>query len=104
MATTTPQTAYAHINKDPKVCGGNACIDGTRIRVMDIVCLLQEGHVPEQMLNVFSVPLTLGQVHAALAYYYDHRDEIEEAFAEEDEIDADTERRRAEFLKRRIKP
>ena len=104
MATTTPQTAYAHINKDPKVCGGNACIDGTRIRVMDIVCLLQEGHVPEQMLNVFSAPLTLGQVHAALAYYYDHRDEIEVAFAEEDEIDADTERRRAEFLKRRIKP
>ena len=104
MATTTPQTAYAHINKDPKVCGGNACIDGTRIRVMDIVCLLQEGHVPEQMVNVFSARLTLGQVHAALAYYYDHRDEIEEAFAEEDEIDADTERRRAEFLKRRTKP
>ncbi len=106
MATTTPQTAYAHINKDPKVCGGNACIDGTRIRVMDVVCLLQEGYTPEQMLNVFSAPLTLtlGQVHAALAYYYDHQDEIEEAFAEEDEIDADTERRRAEFLKRRTKP
>jgi len=100
MATTSESTTYAHITKEPKVCGGNACIDGTRIRVMDVVCLLKEGHAPEQMLGVFSVSLTLGQVHAALAYYYDHREEIEAAFAVEDEIDAETERRRAEHLKR----
>ncbi len=73
MATTTPSTVYAHITKDPEVCGGKACIDGTRIRVMDIVALEREGYVPEKMLNVFAVQLTLGQVHAALAYYYDHR-------------------------------
>ena len=101
MATTTPSTVYAHITKDPEVCGGNACIDGTRIRVMDVVCLLNAGHAPEQMLAVFSVSLTLGQIHAALAYYYDHQGEIEAAFAEEDEIDAETERRRTEHLKRR---
>ena len=83
------------------MCGGNACIDGTRIRVMDVVCLVKEGRAPEQMLDVFSVSLTLGQVHAALTYYYDHREEIEAAFAAEDEIDAETERRRAEHLKRR---
>lgn len=104
MAMTTRETVYAHITKNPKVCGGNASIDGTRIRVMDIVCLVKEGYAPEQMLDVFSVSLTLGQVHAALAYYYDHQDEIETAFAEEDEIDAETETRRAEYLKRRTKP
>jgi len=105
MATSTSKTTpYAHITKEPTVCGGNACIDGTRIRVMDVVCLLKEGHAPEQMLDVFSVSLTLGQVHAALAHYYDHREEIEAAFAEEDEIDAETERRRAEHLERRTQP
>ena len=102
MATTSESTTYAHITKDPKVCGGNACIDRTRIRVMDVVCLLNEGHAPEQMLDVFSVSLTLGQVHAALAYYYDHREEIEAAFAAKDEIDAEAERRRAEHLKRQV--
>ena len=28
--------------------------------------------------------ITLAQVHAALAYYYDHREEIQAAIAEED--------------------
>ena len=99
MATTT-STVYAHITKDPEVCGGKACIDGTRIRVMDIVALETESYAPEKMLNVFAVPLTLGQVHAALAYYYDHKDEIEASFAEQERGEKESERKRAEFLKR----
>ncbi len=103
MATTTPSTVYAHITKDPEVCGGKACIDGTRIRVMDIVALEREGYVPEKMLNVFAVALTLGQVHAALTYYYDHRDEIETSFIEAHESVVESERKRAEFLERHSK-
>jgi len=103
MATTANKHVYAHITKDPEVCGGKACIDGTRIRVMDIVCLLEEGNTPEQMLNVFAtaVPLTLSQVHAALTYYYDHKDEIEASFAEDEKIVAEHDRKRAEYLSRR---
>ncbi len=99
MATTT-SAVYAHITKDPEVCGGKACIDGTRIRVMDIVALECEGYVPEKMLNVFAVPLTLGQVYAALAYYYDHKSEIEASFAEQEQGEKESERKRVEFLKR----
>ena len=33
----TARAAYPHIEKTPGVCGGKACIDGTRIRVPDIV-------------------------------------------------------------------
>lgn len=102
MATTT-STIYAHITKEPEVCGGKACIDGTRIRVMDIVALEREGYVPEKMLGVFAVPLTLGQVHAALAYYYDHRDEIEASFAEQERGEKESERKRAELLERHAK-
>ncbi|HEX9726621.1 MAG TPA: DUF433 domain-containing protein [Vicinamibacteria bacterium] len=98
MATTT--TVYAHVTKDPEVCGGKACIDGTRIRVMDIVALEREGYPPEKMLDVFAVPLTLGQVHAALAYYYDHKDEIDASFTEAHEGAKESERKRGEFLKR----
>lgn len=102
MVTTAKKHVYAHITKDPEVCGGKACIDGTRIRVMDIVCLHEEGHTPEQMLNVFATaaPLTLSQVHAALTYYYDHKDEIEASFAEDERIVAEHDRKRAEYLSR----
>ncbi len=101
MATTANKHVYAHITKDPEVCGGKACIDGTRISVADIVCLLDEGYSPERMLNVFATPLTLSQVHAALTYYYDHREEIEASFAEDEKIVAEHDRKRAEYLSRR---
>jgi len=78
-----------------------ACIEGTRIRVMDIVCLHREGYAPDKMLNVFASPLTLAQVHAALAYYYDRPDEIEASFAEEDGVEAEIARGRTEFMSRR---
>lgn len=68
--STTVIAVFAPITKDPEVCVGRACIDDTRTRigVMDIVALEREGHVPQKMLNVFAVPLTLGQIHAALTY------------------------------------
>lgn len=93
-------SAHAHITKAPGVRDGKACIDNTRIAVMDIVELLREGKRPEQMLDVFAVRLTLAQVHAALVYYYDYPEEIEASFAEEDEVEAEIERDRAEYLSR----
>lgn len=103
MATTTSKHVYAHITKDPEICGGKACIDGTRISVADIVCLLEEGYTPERMRDVFATatPLTLSQVHAALTYYYDHKEEIETSFAEDEKIAAEHDRKRAEYLGRR---
>ncbi len=102
MATTAQ--VYAHITKDPEVCGGKACIDGTRIRVMDIVCLQEEGYTPEQMLSAFATatPLRLSQVHAALTYYYDHKEEIEASFDEDEKIAAEHDRKRLEYLSRRL--
>ena len=45
---------------------------------MDIAALSERGLPPEPMLEHHSSrPLTLAEVHSALAYYYDHRDEIE---------------------------
>lgn len=66
-----------YITKTPGVCGGKACIAGHRVRVMDIVIQHQmRGLCPEEI--VFQYPsITLAQVHAALAYYYDNREEIE---------------------------
>ena len=97
---TTASTVYTHITKNPDICGGRAYIDDTRIRVMDIVELQREGYAPEKMLNVFAVPLTLAQAHAALAHYYDHTDEIDDSFDEQTEGGNESERKRVEFLKK----
>ena len=98
MTTTASKIVYSHITKDPEVCGGRACIDGTRIRVMDVVALQREGCSPEGAADVFSVPLSLAQVHAALAYYYDHREELDASFAEQDRAEEETEQRRIRHL------
>ncbi len=98
MATAL-QLVYSHVTKTPDVCGGQPCIDGTRVRVKNIVALHQEGFTPEQMLTQYP-SLSLAQVHAALAYYYDNRDEIEAALDEDERAGEDFERRRADYLAR----
>ena len=45
------------------------------------------------------MPLTLAQVRAALAYYYDHPQEIEEAYRESERWEAEYERDRAAYLR-----
>ena len=96
------EVTYGHISKRPGVCGGKACIDGTRIRVADLAVLHEQGMKLEEMLTYYSSrPLTLSEVHAALSYYYDHRSEIDADFARDREAAERSERQRAEYLSRR---
>src|SRR4051812_44237365 len=76
-----------HITKTPGVCGGKACIAGHRIRVMDVVVMHEKwGKSPDEIVDSFP-GVTLADVHAALAYYHDHRDEIAACFAEDEKFD-----------------
>ena len=58
-------------------------------------------NTPERILEAYP-DLSLAQVHAALAYYYDHPDEIEETLKAEEGWDERHERRKAEALARRV--
>ncbi|MFO0803257.1 MAG: DUF433 domain-containing protein [Gemmataceae bacterium] len=70
-----------HITKTPGVCGGKACIAGRRIRVMDIVVWYKhQGRSAADIAESFSI--TQADVHAAMAYYLDHEEEIEASFEE----------------------
>lgn len=73
---TAAQIVYSHIVKEVDYCGGKATIDNTRVRVNNVVWLWKEGMTAEQIREEYP-HLTLAQVHAALAYYYDNPDEIE---------------------------
>ncbi len=74
-----------HIEITPGVCGGRPRIAGTRIRVQDIEILTEMGKSPDEI--VCSYPhITLADVYAALAYYHDHREEIERQIQEDEEF------------------
>jgi len=78
-----------HIESTPGVCGGKPRIAGHRIRVEDIaVWHEQQGLSPDEIVAQFP-QISLADVHAALAYYHDHREEIREAMRQ-DEAFAET--------------
>ena len=64
------------ITRKPDVRGGRPCIIGTGLKVSDIVMAMVYHHqTPDQMAVSYGV--TLAQVHAALAYYYLNKEEID---------------------------
>jgi uncharacterized protein (DUF433 family) len=71
------------IVKTPGVCGGRARVAGHRVRVLDIVTWQEhQGLTPDEIVS--HVPsITLADVHAALAYYFDHVEEIQTEMREE---------------------
>jgi uncharacterized protein (DUF433 family) len=71
------RTAYPHIVKIAGVCGGQAVIEGTRMAVWHIVGYYYKvGMSVEDILAEWDF-LTPAQVFSALAYYHDHREEID---------------------------
>ncbi len=68
-----------YIVRTSNICGGVPRIDGTRITVDWIVGqMIYAGRTVEEMVEDYThVPLTPAQIHAALAYYYDHQREID---------------------------
>ena len=73
-----PASTTERISKTPGVCGGRACIAGHRVRVLDVVIWHEhQGVTPDEIVS--DIPtITLADVHAALAYYFDHVEEIRE--------------------------
>jgi len=96
MASAAKVT-YEHIVKERGYCGGKAAIGKTRVRVNNVVFLHKDGKTPQQILEYYP-DLTLGQVHAALAYYYDHPQEIEAELAADEGWEEEYERFKAEYL------
>ena len=69
--------AYRYIVRQAGVRGGNAIVEGTRISVHDVIGLLQNGETLETMTANCFPQLTRSQVYECLAYYEDHRGEID---------------------------
>jgi uncharacterized protein (DUF433 family) len=73
------KTGYRHIVLDEK---GRPVIEGTTLKVIELVVeKLAYGWSPEE-LKLQHPYLSLGQIHAALAYYWDHAEELDRRIAE----------------------
>lgn len=92
----------SHIESTPGVCGGRPCISGTRIRVQDVFFWYEnEGISPDEIVSRFP-QLTLADVYAALAYYWDHREEMQRQAKEDQELIDDVKRTNPSRLTRKL--
>jgi uncharacterized protein (DUF433 family) len=68
---------YRYIVRVPGIRNGNATVEGTRIGVHDVIGLLQNGETVDSLTANCFPQLTRSQVYECLAYYEDHRGEID---------------------------
>jgi uncharacterized protein (DUF433 family) len=75
-------TSYRYLVNLPGVCQGKTIVEGTRIGVHDVVGLIINGASVEDVCRSFP-DLSRAQVYECLAYYEDHRTEIDALVAEQ---------------------
>ncbi len=69
--------SYRYIVRSADVRSGHARVEGTRVAVHDVIGLLQNGETVETVITNCFPNLTRAQVYECLAYYEDHRGEID---------------------------
>jgi uncharacterized protein (DUF433 family) len=79
-----PKLDYRNIEQDPSRCGGQPVVAGTRVRVAIILSCYRQGMSVEEIVQQYP-SVKPADVHDALAYAYDHLDEIEADVAADDE-------------------
>ena len=75
-----PSTGYRYLVNTTDVRGGDTIVEGTRIGVHDVVGLIVNGSSIDDVVRSFP-DLTRAQVYECLAYYEDHRAEIDSLVA-----------------------
>lgn len=75
-------TSYRYIVQRAGIRSGYPIVEGTRIGVHDVVALTKTGASVDQVVQ--SLPkLTRAQVYECLAYYEDHRQQLDPLIAEQ---------------------
>ena len=74
-----------YIESTEGVRNGKPRISGTRITVADVVLMHRRlGRALEEIAGTYDLPLAA--VYAAMAYYYDHQDEIDDSLNQEEAL------------------
>lgn len=76
--TVIIKTEHPYIVKSPEICSGSPVIIGTRMRVIDIAIEYDMlSWSPDKILEAHP-HINLAQLHDALSYYYEHKEEMDE--------------------------
>lgn len=79
-----PRLDYRNVETDVTRCGGQPVVVGSRLRVATILASYRHGMSVEEIVQQYT-GLRPADVHDALAYAYDHLDEIDASLASDDE-------------------
>ena len=84
MSSQTVLQSY--IVQEDGICGGQPRVAGTRLKVQHIALEYDRlGWTPDQICDAHP-GIGLAEVHAAISYYYDHKEEIDRAIREDAEF------------------
>jgi uncharacterized protein (DUF433 family) len=76
------ELSYRYLTRVPGIRSGHTIVAGTRIGVHDVLGLIVNGATVDDVVRSFP-ELTRAQIYECLAYYEDHRDEIDFLVAEQ---------------------
>jgi uncharacterized protein (DUF433 family) len=106
LPTQTPRVPAAdrvRIVSTPGVCGGRPRIDGHRITVEDVAIWHERmGLSPDEIVSEHP-SITLSDVHAALAYYYENRAQIDADIREGEKFVAEMKAKNPSLLQQKLR-
>ncbi len=83
---SSPPLHSKYVVQDEGICGGQPRIAGTRLKIQHIVLEYERlGWSPDQTCDAHP-GITLAQVHAAISYYYDHKEVLDKSIREDKEF------------------
>ena len=95
------KTIDQHIEITPGVAGGQPRIIGRRIKVQDIAIWHERlGRSADEIASEYD--LSLADIHAALTYYFDHREELDRDIAEGEAFVEELSRRTPSMLQQKL--
>lgn len=98
----TTKTLDSHIEITPGTCGGKPRIAGRRITVQNIALWHERmGMSADEIATEYD--LTLADIYAALAYYLDHREEIDRRMLEEEGFMEELRKKTPSLLQEKIR-
>ncbi|VVB84752.1 Uncharacterised protein [uncultured archaeon] len=69
---------HPYITTNTRISKGSPIIAGTRVRVLDIIIEYEYlGYAPDEIVNAHP-HLILPQIHDALSFYYENREEMDQ--------------------------
>lgn len=95
------KTLDEHIEITPGVMGGKPRIAGHRISVQNVVIWHNEmGYSVEKIAEDYN--LSLADVYAALAYYHDHKEEVDRSIVEGEKFVEEMKKQYPSKLKKKL--